>query len=241
MHGLIESYGPYSVCEWQPGGRELETEARAKLLARQGVGMLSADRLRVVDKKMDDVAADAETMGKIVMRGNNVMNGYFADEEATAEAFRGGWLRSGDLGVMNQDGYVELRDRAKDVVISGGENICTVEVASTAQRRLTTERSGAVLSKVAPGSALSAGDHKAVGRGVRGDDESIRAARSSSRVDASACRPSRTRPLRTRTKRPLTRDRLSRRSCIRLWLSHMSGCRPAGLRPFRDGPALCRV
>jgi fatty-acyl-CoA synthase len=128
VYGLTETYGPYSVCEWQPGWEELETEARATLLARQGVGMLSADRLRVVDEEMNDVPADAETMGEVVMRGNNVMKGYFADEEATAEAFRGGWFHSGDLGVMHPDGYVELRDRAKDVVISGGENISTIEV-----------------------------------------------------------------------------------------------------------------
>ena len=128
VYGLTETYGPYSVCEWQPGWPDLDTDARAKLLARQGVGMLSADRLRVVDEEMNDVPADGETMGEIVMRGNNVMKGYFADEEATAEAFRGGWFHSGDLGVMHPDGYVELRDRAKDVVISGGENISTVEV-----------------------------------------------------------------------------------------------------------------
>jgi fatty-acyl-CoA synthase len=128
VYGLTETYGPYSVCEWQPGWRDLDTEARARLLARQGVGMISADRLRVVDEEMNDVPADGETMGEVVMRGNNVMKGYFADEEATAEAFRGGWFHSGDLGVMHPDGYVELRDRAKDVVISGGENISTIEV-----------------------------------------------------------------------------------------------------------------
>jgi fatty-acyl-CoA synthase len=128
VYGLTETYGPYSVCEWQPGWEELGVEARAKLLSRQGVGMLTAERMRVVDEHMNDVRADAETMGEVVMRGNNVMTGYFADEDATAEAFRGGWFHSGDLGVMHPDGYVELRDRAKDVVISGGENISTIEV-----------------------------------------------------------------------------------------------------------------
>jgi fatty-acyl-CoA synthase len=128
VYGLTETYGPYSVCEWQPGWEELDTEIRAKLLSRQGVGMLSAERMRVVDEDMNDVPADGETMGEVVMRGNNVMKGYFADEEATANAFRGGWFHSGDLGVMHPDGYVELRDRAKDVVISGGENISTIEV-----------------------------------------------------------------------------------------------------------------
>jgi len=90
--------------------------------------MLQAERLRVVDEAGDDVPADGLTMGEIVMRGNNVMTGYFADEKATAEAFRGGAMHSGDLGVMHPDGYVELRDRAKDIIISGGENISTVEV-----------------------------------------------------------------------------------------------------------------
>jgi fatty-acyl-CoA synthase len=82
----------------------------------------------VVDEDMDDVPADGETMGELVMRGNNVMKGYFEDEEATTEAFRGGWFHSGDLGVVQPDGYVQLLDRAKDVVISGGENISTVEI-----------------------------------------------------------------------------------------------------------------
>jgi fatty-acyl-CoA synthase len=90
--------------------------------------MIQADRLRVVDDEMNDVPADGATMGEIVMRGNNVMKGYFEDEGATAEAFRGGWFHSGDLGVMHPDGYVQLLDRAKDVVISGGENISTVEI-----------------------------------------------------------------------------------------------------------------
>ncbi len=128
VYGLTETYGPYSLCEWQPGWDLLEVGERSRLLARQGVGMLCADRLRVVDKQMRDVPADGTTMGEIVMRGNNVMTGYFRDEEATAKAFAGGWFHSGDLGVMHPDGYVELRDRAKDIVVSGGENISTIEV-----------------------------------------------------------------------------------------------------------------
>jgi fatty-acyl-CoA synthase len=128
VFGLTETYGPYSVCEWQPGWEELEGPARATLLARQGVGMIQAERLRVVDEEMRDVPADGTTMGEIVMRGNNVMKGYFADPETTAEAFAGGWFHSGDLGVVHPDGYVQLLDRAKDVVVSGGENISTVEV-----------------------------------------------------------------------------------------------------------------
>ena len=84
--------------------------------------------VRVVDEDMNDVPADAETMGEVVMRGNNVMRGYYNDPDATAEAFRGGWFHSGDIGVMHDDGYIELRDRGKDIIISGGENISTIEV-----------------------------------------------------------------------------------------------------------------
>ena len=90
--------------------------------------MITADRVRVVDDHMQDVPADGTTMGEVVMRGNNVMKGYFADPEATEAAFRGGWFHSGDLAVMHADGYIELRDRAKDIVISGGENMSTIEV-----------------------------------------------------------------------------------------------------------------
>jgi fatty-acyl-CoA synthase len=90
--------------------------------------MIQADPIRVVDEKMADVPRDGRTMGEIVMRGNNVMIGYFDDADATETAFRGGWLHSGDLGVQHSDGYVELRDRAKDIIISGGENISTVEI-----------------------------------------------------------------------------------------------------------------
>jgi fatty-acyl-CoA synthase len=128
VYGLTETYGPYSVCQWQEQWEDLGVGERSALLARQGLGMIQAQRLRVVDENMDDVPADGETMGEIVMRGNTVMKGYFRDEQATAEAFRGGWFHSGDLGVMQPDGYVQLRDRAKDVVVSGGENISTVEI-----------------------------------------------------------------------------------------------------------------
>jgi fatty-acyl-CoA synthase len=127
VYGLTETYGPYTICEVQPdwsgtGGH------RVKLMARQGVAYLGADPIRVVDEGMDDVRRDGETMGEVVMRGNNVMSGYYNDPEATAKAFRGGWFHSGDLAVWHPDGYIELRDRAKDIIISGGENISTIEV-----------------------------------------------------------------------------------------------------------------
>ena len=128
VYGLTETYGPNSVCQAQPQWADLSADERATLQARQGVGMIQADTLRVVDDLMADVPADGATMGEIVMRGNTVMAGYYLDPDGTAEAFRGGWFHSGDLGVMHPDGYIELRDRAKDIVISGGENISTIEV-----------------------------------------------------------------------------------------------------------------
>jgi fatty-acyl-CoA synthase len=128
LYGLTETYGPHVYCQMQPGWEELDVEARARVMARQGVPYHVATHLRVVDEQMRDVPADGETLGEVVMRGNNVMKGYFDDPEATADAFAGGWFHSGDLGVMHADGYIELRDRKKDVIISGGENISTIEV-----------------------------------------------------------------------------------------------------------------
>ena len=128
LYGLTETYGPHVVCEMQDGWERLETGARAKLMSRQGVPYPHAIYLRVVDGEMNDVPADAATMGEVVMRGNNVMRGYYDDPEATAKAFAGGWFHSGDVGVVHPDGYIELRDRSKDIIISGGENISTIEV-----------------------------------------------------------------------------------------------------------------
>ena len=128
VYGLTETYGPITFCQFQPDWAGLGVDQRAALQARQGVGMITAGGIRVVTPEMADVPADGQTMGEIVMRGNTVMAGYYLDPEATAEAFYGGWFHSGDLGVMHPDGYIELRDRAKDIVISGGENISTVEV-----------------------------------------------------------------------------------------------------------------
>jgi fatty-acyl-CoA synthase len=128
VYGLTEVYGPYTVCEWQEQWDELPIEERSRVKARQGVGYLVADDARIVDDNMNDVPADGLTIGEVIMRGNNTMKGYFNDAEATERAFRGGWFHSGDLGVMHPDGYIELRDRAKDIIISGGENISTIEV-----------------------------------------------------------------------------------------------------------------
>ena len=128
-YGLTETYGPHTVCAWKPEWDALPAAERAQLKARQGVAYLVAGTdLRVIDRDMNDVPADGETMGEVLMRGNNVMLGYYDNPEATAEAFRGGWFHSGDLAVVHPDGYIELRDRMKDIVISGGENISSIEV-----------------------------------------------------------------------------------------------------------------
>jgi fatty-acyl-CoA synthase len=131
LYGLTETYGPHVYCQMQPGWEDLDVEGRARVMARQGVPYHIATHLRVVDDQMNDVPADAETVGEVVMRGNNVMKGYFEDPEATEQAFAGGWFHSGDLGVTHPDGYIELRDRKKDIIISGGENISTIEVEHT--------------------------------------------------------------------------------------------------------------
>jgi fatty-acyl-CoA synthase len=128
LYGLTETYGPSLACAWWPEWRGLPIEQQARIKARQGVPPVAVDEVRVMDLDMHDVPADGQTMGEVVVRGNTVMAGYYLDPEGTAAAFRGGWFHTGDLGVLHPDGYVELRDRAKDVIISGGENISTIEV-----------------------------------------------------------------------------------------------------------------
>ena len=128
-YGLTETYGPHTICAIQPSWDGLSPEELANLKARQGVPFIVADTgLRVVDPDMKDVARDGSQMGEVVMRGNNVMSGYFSDESATSTAFEGDWFHSGDLAVWHDDGYIELQDRAKDIIISGGENISSQEV-----------------------------------------------------------------------------------------------------------------
>ena len=131
VYGLTETYGPTTVAPDQPAWSGLPVDQRAKLLARQGQAYISSDLIRVVDEEMNDIATDGEQMGEVVMRGNNVMSGYFEDEAATAKAFAGGWFHSGDLAVWHPDGNIELRDRGKDIIISGGENISSIEVEQT--------------------------------------------------------------------------------------------------------------
>jgi fatty-acyl-CoA synthase len=128
VYGLTETYGPHTVCEIQPGVGDMSAAERARFMARQGVSYIVADPTRVVDESMNDVERDAETMGEVVMRGNNVMKGYYENSDATETAFRGGYFHSGDIAVWHPDNYVDLRDRSKDIIISGGENISTIEV-----------------------------------------------------------------------------------------------------------------
>jgi fatty-acyl-CoA synthase len=129
VYGLTETYGPHTVCSWKPAWDALPACERAMIKARQGVAyMVAGMDLRVTDSNMNDVPADGETMGEVLMRGNNVMLGYYDNPKATAEAFEGGWFHSGDLAVVHPDGYIEIRDRKKDIVISGGENISSIEV-----------------------------------------------------------------------------------------------------------------
>jgi fatty-acyl-CoA synthase len=128
LYGLTETYGPGVVCEWRSDWSELGLAEQARLKSRQGVGNVISCQIRVVDGEGNDVPADAQTMGEIAMRGNNLMLGYYRDAEATRKACPDGWFRTGDLGVMHPDFYIELRDRAKDIIISGGENISSVEI-----------------------------------------------------------------------------------------------------------------
>jgi fatty-acyl-CoA synthase len=131
VYGLTETYGPITVSPELEGWDELGVAERARNLARQGQGYVSADLVRVVDEQMRDIPQDGQTMGEVVMRGNNVMSGYFHDQGTTSTAFAGGWFHSGDLAVWHPDGNIELRDRGKDIIISGGENISSIEVEQT--------------------------------------------------------------------------------------------------------------
>ncbi len=135
LYGLTECYGPATLCAWQDAWEGLPLDERAGFMARQGVRYPTLEAVRIVDPAtMTDMPADGETIGELVLRGNTVMKGYLKNPAATQEAFAGGWFHTGDLGVMHQDGYVEIKDRAKDIIISGGENISSLEVEEVLYR-----------------------------------------------------------------------------------------------------------
>ena len=129
LYGLTETYGPSTVCLWQPDLDELPIDEKSAFMARQGVATPMLEEAAVMDPEtMTKLPADGVSMGELMLRGNTVMKGYLKNPTATDEAFAGGWFHSGDLAVMHPDGYVEIKDRAKDIIISGGENISSLEV-----------------------------------------------------------------------------------------------------------------
>ena len=135
VYGLTEVYGPAVVCAWHEEWNDLPVAEQANIKARQGVRYPVLEGLTVADAEtLESVPADGETIGEVMMRGNVVMKGYLKNPQATEEALAGGWFHSGDLGVMHPDGYIELKDRSKDIIISGGENISTIEVEGVLYR-----------------------------------------------------------------------------------------------------------
>jgi fatty-acyl-CoA synthase len=135
VYGLTETYGPVTICAWHKEWDAESPEQRARLKSRQGVRYQMLEGLMVADPDtLEPVPRDGETMGEIFMRGNNVMKGYLKDRKESEQAFAGGWFHSGDLAVWHPDGYIEIRDRSKDIIISGGENISSIEVEDVLYR-----------------------------------------------------------------------------------------------------------
>jgi fatty-acyl-CoA synthase len=129
LYGLTETYGPCVVNQWKEAWDQLDSDSRTTKMARQGVRYAALEQLSVRHpESMQPVPEDGQTIGEVMMRGNILMKGYLKNPEATAEAFDGGWFHSGDLGVLHPDGYIQLKDRSKDIIISGGENISSIEV-----------------------------------------------------------------------------------------------------------------
>jgi fatty-acyl-CoA synthase len=129
VYGLTETYGPAVVCDWKSEWNELPIGEQANLKARQGVPYHMLEDVQILDPEtLEPAPADGETLGEVMFKGNVVMKGYLKNPSASENAFAGGWFHSGDLGVMHPDGYIELKDRSKDIIISGGENISTIEV-----------------------------------------------------------------------------------------------------------------
>jgi fatty-acyl-CoA synthase len=127
-YGLTESLDGLTICEWQPEWDMLSIDEQVKIKARQGIVNVAASEIRVVDDNMQDVPCDGVTIGEIIIRGNILLKEYFKQSEETMEAFRGGWFHTGDGAAVYPDGYLEIKDRFKDIIISGGENIASIEV-----------------------------------------------------------------------------------------------------------------
>ena len=135
VYGLTETYGPAVICAWHPEWNDLPLAEQAEIKSRQGVPYHMLEDLKVLDPEtMNSVKPDASQLGEVMFRGNIVMKGYLKNPKATAEAFSGGWFHSGDLGVLYPDGYTQLKDRSKDIIISGGENISSIEIEDTLYR-----------------------------------------------------------------------------------------------------------
>jgi fatty-acyl-CoA synthase len=129
LYGLTESYGPATICAWQDEWDGLDLNARSVLMARQGVRYATLDGMQVANPDTHEpVPRDGATLGEVMLRGNTIMKGYLRNERATSEAFREGWYHTGDLAVWHPDGYMQVKDRSKDIIISGGENISSLEV-----------------------------------------------------------------------------------------------------------------
>ena len=135
LYGLTECYGPSTLCAWQDDWDGLEQTEKAGKMARQGVGYVTLQEASVRDPEtLEEVPRDGETIGELMLRGNTVMRGYLKNPSASEAAFRGGWFHTGDLGVLHPDGYIEVKDRSKDIIISGGENISSLEVEEALYR-----------------------------------------------------------------------------------------------------------
>ena len=145
LYGLTESYGPATLCAWQAEWDGLALQERALLMARQGVAYPTLDGLMVAHSEtLKPVPKDGKTMGEVMLRSNTVMKGYLTNPKATEAAFRGGWLHTGDLAVWHPDGYIEVKDRLKDIIISGGENISSLEVEELLYRHPTVMEAAVV-------------------------------------------------------------------------------------------------
>jgi fatty-acyl-CoA synthase len=145
VYGLTETYGHISQCLWQDAWAELPADEQAGLQAQQGIAFPMVEAVSVIDRQTgQEVPRNGETQGEIAIRGNTVMKGYYKDSDATQEAFRDGWFWSGDAAVVHPDGYIQIRDRLKDVIISGGENISSVEVEAVLYRHPAVQAAAVV-------------------------------------------------------------------------------------------------